>query len=108
MLIDSLRIGMKMLNTAADRYMEDVGEEEEPGRFEAWLNRVFGEKVMDVLMSIATVLAVILAVVLFVFLPSLAGEGLDMLLGGRLGGWRSVFEGVLRVAILWAMSGFAA
>lgn len=99
MLIDSLRIGMKMLNTAADRYMEDVGEEEEPGRFEAWLNRVFGEKVMDVLMSVATVLAVILAVVLFVFLPSLAGQGLDMLLGGRLGGWRSVFEGVLRVAI---------
>lgn len=99
MLIDSLRIGMKMLNTAADRYMEDVGEEEEPGRFEAWLNRVFGEKVMDVLMSVATVLAVILAVVLFVFLPSLAGEGLDLLVGGRLGGWRSVFEGVLRVAI---------
>lgn len=98
-LIDSLRIGMKMLNTAADRYMEDVGEEEEPGRFEAWLNRVFGEKVMDVLMSVATVLAVILAVVLFVFLPSLAGQGLDILLGGRLGGWRSVFEGVLRVAI---------
>lgn len=98
-LIDSLRIGMKMLNTAADRYMEDVGEEEEPGRFEAWLDRVFGEKVMDVLMSVATVLAVILAVVLFVFLPSLAGQGLDMLLGGRLGGWRSVFEGVLRVAI---------
>lgn len=99
MLIDSLRIGMKMLNTAADRYMEDVGEEEEPGRFEAWLNRVFGEKVMDVMMSVATVLALILAVVLFVFLPSLAGQGLDMLLGGRLGGWRSVFEGVLRVAI---------
>ena len=99
MLIDSLRIGMKMLNTAADRYMEDVGEEEEPGRFEAWLNRVFGEKVMDVMMSVATVLAVILAVVLFVFLPSLAGQGLDLLAGGRLGIWRSVFEGVLRVAI---------
>lgn len=98
-LIDSLRIGMKMLNTAADRYMEDVGEEEEPGRFEAWLDRVFGEKVMDVLMTVATGLALILAVVLFVFLPSLAGEGLDMLLCGRLGGWRSVFEGVLRVAI---------
>ena len=99
MLIDSLRIGMKMLNTAADRYMEDVGEEEEPGRFEAWLNRVFGEKVMDVMMSVATVLALILAVVLFVFLPSLAGQGLDLLAGGRLGIWRSVFEGVLRVAI---------
>lgn len=98
-LIDSLRIGMKMLNTAADRYMEDVGEEEEPGRFEAWLNRVFGEKVMDVMMSAATVLALILAVVLFVFLPSLAGQGLDFLLNGHLGGWRSVFEGVLRVAI---------
>ena len=99
MLIDSLRIGMKMLNTAADRYMEDAGEEEEPGRFEAWLNRVFGEKVMDVMMSVATVLALILAVVLFVFLPSLAGQGLDLLAGGRLGIWRSVFEGVLRVAI---------
>ena len=99
MLIDSLRIGMKMLNTAADRYMEDVGEEEEPGRFEAWLNRVFGEKVMDVLMSVATVLALILAVVLFVFLPSLAGQGLDLLAGGRLGIWRSVFEGLLRMAI---------
>lgn len=99
MLIDSLRIGMKMLNTAADRYMEDAGEEEEPGRFEAWLNRVFGEKVMDVMMSVATVLALILAVVLFVFLPSLAGQGLDLLAGGRLGIWRSVFEGVLRMAI---------
>ena len=99
MLIDSLRIGMKMLNTAADRYMEDVGEEEEPGRFEAWLNRIFGEKLMDVMMSVATVLALILAVVLFVFLPSLAGQGLDLLAGGRLGIWRSVFEGVLRVAI---------
>ena len=99
MLIDSLRIGMKMLNTAADRYMEDVGEEEEPGRFEAWLNRVFGEKVMDVLMSVATMLALILAVVLFVFLPSLAGQGLDLLAGGRLGIWRSVFEGLLRMAI---------
>lgn len=99
MLIDSLRIGMKMLNTAADRYMEDVGEEEEPGRFEAWLNRVFGEKVMDVMMSVATVLALILAVVLFVFLPSLAGQGLDLLAGGRLGIWRSVFEGLLRMAI---------
>lgn len=99
MLIDSLRIGMKMLNTAADRYMEDAGEEEEPGRFEAWLNRVFGEKVMDVMMSVATVLALILAVVLFVFLPSLAGQGLDLLAGGRLGIWRSVFEGLLRMAI---------
>ena len=99
MLIDSLRIGMKMLNTAADRYMEDVGEEEEPGRFEDWLNRVFGEKVMDVMMSVATVLALILAVVLFVFLPSLAGQGLDLLAGGRLGIWRSVFEGLLRMAI---------
>ena len=54
---------------------------------------------MDVMMSVATVLALILAVVLFVFLPSLAGQGLDLLAGGRLGIWRSVFEGLLRMAI---------
>ena len=96
-LVDSLSNGMKMLNISADKYMD--GEEEEPGRVEAWLNRTFGPRLMDVLMSITMVLGVALALVLFIFLPTLAFNGINHLAGGVLSPWRSVFEGVLRIAI---------
>ena len=96
-LIDSLSNGMKMLNISADKYLD--GEEEEPGRFEAWLQAKFGAKIVDFIMGIAMVLGIVLALVLFIFLPTLLFNGLDALTGGVLAPWRSAFEGILRIAV---------
>ena len=54
-MIDSMKIGFSALNESAEKSVEGL-EEEEPSRFEKWLDRVFGEKIMNVIMGIAMVL----------------------------------------------------
>lgn len=79
-MIDSMRLSYKALGISADKAME-VGtmEEEEPSKFEKWLDDKFGDKLMNVIMVIATVLGVALALGLFVFLPAAL---FDWTLGG--------------------------
>lgn len=70
-LIDSMRLSYKSLMLSANKALE-AGEieEEEPSKFEKWLEEKFGEKLMNVLMVIAAVMGVLLAVLLFFFLPT--------------------------------------
>lgn len=77
-LIDSMRLSYKSLMLSADKAIEAVEEEEngeetagEPGKFEQWLDKVFGDKLVKILMTVASVIGVGLAIVLFFFLPSL-------------------------------------
>lgn len=107
-MIDSMRLSYKALMLSANKAMEDVPEEEEPSKFEKWIDRVFGEKFMKVLMVFATILGVALAVVLFFMLPTWlynvsagavagANDTLAWLPQDRL--TRSVFEGILRIIL---------
>ena len=97
-MIDSLRIGFKALNESAEKSMEGL-EEEEPSRFEKWLDRVFGEKIMNVIMGIAMVLGLLLAVVLFFMLPTWLVNLMKLGIGQGIEPWRSLIEGVMRIAI---------
>lgn len=97
-MIDSLRIGFSALNESAEKSMEGM-EEEEPSRFEKWLDRVFGEKIMNVIMGIAMVLGLVLAVVLFFVLPTWLVNLMKMGVGEGIEGWRSLIEGAMRIAI---------
>lgn len=98
-MIDSLRVGFRALNESAEKSMEGLEDEEEPSRFEKWLDKVFGEKIMNVIMGIAMVLGIAVAILLFFMLPTWlvnlmkmgAGEGIEV--------WRSLIEGVMRIAI---------
>ena len=105
-MIDSMRLSYKALGLSADKAME-VGtmEEEEPSKFEKWLNDKFGDKLMNVIMIIATVLGVALALGLFVFLPSFL---YDWLIKPHMGEnispaavqiIKSAFEGVLKILL---------
>ena len=79
-MIDSMRLSYKALSLAADKAMEaGTVEEEEPSKFEKWLDEKLGDKLMSVIMVIATVLGVALALGLFVFLPAAL---FDWTLGG--------------------------
>ena len=80
-------------------------EEEEPSKFEKWLDEKFGDTLVKILMVFASIIGVALAVGLFFFLPSFLfdltskfvpafqGEGELVVL------WKSIFEGVLKIVL---------
>ncbi len=70
-LIDSMRLSYKSLMLSADKAVESAEIDEEPSKFEKWLDEKFGDKLVKGLMAVASVLGVALAIVLFFFLPSL-------------------------------------
>ena len=112
-MIDSMRLSYKALSLSADKAMEaGVVEEEEPSKFEKWLDKKFGDKLMNVIMVVATILGVALAVGLFVFLPNalfdwtLGGQFVDTIdesgkvvytFAGQL--IKSAFAGVLKILL---------
>ena len=73
-------------------------EDEEPGKFEKWLNKVFGKSLMSFISFVSVILGVVLALGLFMFLP--------MWTVGMLKDWlkfndviRSLLEGFMRIII---------
>lgn len=93
---DSLILGMRTLTLSADFYADDETQEE-PNRFEKWLDHVFGEKLEKYLMSAVMVFSVIAAVLIFMVLPL----GLSRLLKPVVPSdtLMALFEGMLRLAI---------
>ncbi len=83
-------------------------EEEEPSKFEKWLEKVFGKSIMKVIMVISTILGVLLAVGLFFVLPTYCRAGVSWI-GQRLSGDKfilsdnpflvSLVEGLLKIII---------
>ena len=100
--VDSLVLGMKSLNYSASLFMED-GEEEEPGRFEKWLQEKFGDKAEKVIMDLTMVISIILAMGIFMVFPTWVSTLMKPLLGNGI--WMALFEGVLRIAIFIAYVG---
>ena len=100
-MIDSLKLSYKSLMLSANKVIDSVEvEEEKMSKFEKWLNDKLGEKLMNVIMTIASDLGVALAVVLFIWVPSLLYGLLQPLhpaFDNQL--LRSTFEGVLRIAL---------
>lgn len=97
-MIDTFRLGYKALSLSADKITEDVGEEELSG-LDKWLDEHLGEKMTGIIMGVASVLGVALAVLLFFFLPTMLFNLLQSAVPADIAGWRSVFEGLLRIAI---------
>lgn len=101
--VDSLVLGMKSLNYSASLFMEDGEEEEEPGRFEKWLQKKFGDKAEKVIMDLTMVISIILAMGIFMVFPTWVSTLMKPFLGNGI--WMALFEGVLRIAIFIAYVG---
>lgn len=101
--VDSLVLGMKSLNYSASLFMEDGEEEEEPGRFEKWLQKKFGDKAEKVIMDLTMVISIILAMGIFMVFPTWVSTLMKPLLGNGI--WMALFEGVLRIASFIAYVG---
>ncbi len=99
-MIDTMRLGMKALTISAEKAGMD--EEESESKFDRWLSEKFGDKIMNAVVAVGGVLGAALAIVLFFLLPTLLFNAVQPLLGDWFAGWRSVFEGVLRILIFTA------
>ena len=66
---DSMILGMRTLTYSASFFEDD--EDSQPSKFELWLDKVFGEKLEKVLMSVVMVFSVFMAIGLFMVLPLL-------------------------------------
>lgn len=96
-MIDTFRLGYKALSLSADK-LTDMEEEELTG-LDKWLQEHLGDKLTGIIMGVGSVLGVGLAIVLFFMLPTFLFNLLQGAAGDGIAGWRSVFEGLLRIAI---------
>lgn len=94
--IDALTTGYKCLMKSADISMADAGEPE--SKFDKWVAEKFGDKGTNVVTTLAAVLGGCLAIVLFMVLPTLLVGLLNRFV--PLGGFKTLLEGVLKIAIL--------
>lgn len=99
--VDSLATGMKIITKSAEMSgmdeLED-GEQEEPSKFEMWLENKFGDKLMDYIIYFSVFIAIVISIALFMVLPtwisSIINEHLNMP-GNALG----ILEGLMRIII---------
>lgn len=92
---DSMILGMKTLTFSAGFFEDD--EETEPGRFEKFLDRVFGEKLEKLLMGVVMVFSVVMAVGIFMILPLLLSNLLRHVITSDT--LMAFIEGVIRIVI---------
>ena len=99
--VTTLTDGYKCMMKSAEKcgMLDDDGEEEMT-KFEKWLDDKLGDKLMNVVMSVMMVIAVVAAVAIFLFVPSFIFTGIESLVPNMdISAWRTVFEGVLKVAM---------
>ena len=92
---DSMVLGMRCLSYSASFFEDDEGSE--PSRFEAWLDRVFGEKVEMVLTSVVIAFSFLAALLIFVVLPTFLLSFLKPFVASET--LIALLEGLLRVLI---------
>lgn len=93
-MVDSMVVGYNCLMKSAEK----AGVEEEPSKFDKWLEKKLGHNMMKVLGGFAAVLGVALAAVLFIFIPTGLSSLLKPLIGAGVG--LSLIEGLIKVIIL--------
>lgn len=92
---DSMILGMRTLMFSASFFEDD--EEAQPGKFELFLDRIFGEKLEKVLMSAVMVFSVIVAVIIFMVFPLLAASVFRRFISSET--VMAFLEGVIRLLI---------
>ena len=93
--VEMMALSVKTMGASA----EALGIEEEDGKFERWLKKHFGVRVVDFIMAISLVLGLALSVFLFMFLPSAIADLINYLCDGKIGDLRAVIEGAAKVLI---------
>ncbi len=93
--VDSLMLGMETLTYSAGFYEEEDGQE--PGGFEKFLLKLFGERAEKIVMGITVVFSIVMAVGIFMVLPYfISGFFRDYIVSNTL---LAVIEGAIRLGL---------
>lgn len=97
--IGSMVVGMKALLYSADVLEANMDyEDEEPGKFEQWATKKFGDKfVWNMMIYLSVVFALVMTVGIFILLPTFAVNWLSMFTDSHI--LLNLAEGILRIAI---------
>lgn len=96
--IDSMVNGVKMLMWSAEFFPEEEEAEEEPSKFEVWLEKKLGsEKMSSLIVTLAVIMGIGLSIVLFFLLPTLLGSVVRLVTDSMLA--RNLTESLLKIAI---------
>ncbi len=98
--VDSMVLGMKTLTFSASFFEDDEDVAEEPGKFEQFLDQMFGEKLEKVIMGAVMAFSVVMAVVIFMIVPLLLANVLRLYIGSE--SVMAFLEGLIRIAIFIA------
>ena len=96
--VEMMILSYKTLSISADAL--GIDELEPETKFEKWLDRKFGDKLMNAVMTVSSVLGVALALFLFMWLPSFVTKLIDGALGGALGWAKGLCEGIRKILIV--------
>jgi uncharacterized protein YqhQ len=96
----SMYNGVTALMYSAEFYPEDEEGEEEPSKFEKWLDEKLGsEKLTRLVITLAVVMGMAFSVGLFILLPTALGGGVVRLFPGCPDWGRNLIEGILKIVI---------
>ena len=99
--VESMILNFKTLSISAEQYggLDNIEPET---KFEKWLTRKFGDKLMNIVMTVAMIFGIVLALGLFLLLPAYITKGIEWLIKSSLGIWKSAIEGVIKIIIFIA------
>lgn len=96
-LIDAMVLGVRSLNYAADIAMPEEDSDEELGRFEAFLQRIFGDKLIDVVMYFSIFIALLISIGVFILGPTLLAGAFKKVIQST--AVLNLIEGALRLTL---------
>ncbi len=91
--VESMILSFKVLNRSADL----LGIEEEPSKFELWLEKKIGKSATAIASVVGTVLGLALSIFLFMYLPAVVSDLTDKIYSNFV--FKSVIEGVMKIVI---------
>ena len=101
MFISSMIEGYKCLSRSADKQMkaEEDGDEQEPSKFEKWVDDKLGDKLMPIITTVSIILGLGLAIALFMLLPSGISKLIDKFIVSLSPVAKNIIEGIIKIAI---------
>lgn len=99
--VESLVTGYGFLMESAEKSTQGIENppEEEMSKLDRWIEKYFGEKMMNAVGVISAVLGMLLAFFLFMWLPSFL---VDLVTGNSLQKFHPLFEGIIRIVVFIA------
>ena len=97
--VTSMIDGYKCISRSVDKQMTD-DDEEEPTKFEKWLEDKLGDKLMPIVTTISMIIGLVIAMFLFMWVPSALIKLVEKLAGTELNTvLKNVIEGFLKIGI---------